>query len=187
MSLFVLPLTLSSPPLPPRPSPPHSLCPCSVILLNIFSRHWTENHRYNQGIWDWAQHDSETLKYLLQEKENLPLWGLKESSSFFCCSNFWPQEGSKDKATRTWTHQTIQASNAEALAASVSFIMAAVINLQVKCTRTGWCKDLIYGFLAIFSINWAKQVFIHEYIWGVCIYWAPTVILSTVPSAEDDG
>lgn len=60
-------------------------------------------------------------------------------------ATFWPQEGSKDKATRTKSHQipSRPQKQVETLAAIVSCIdiTATVINLQLRCTATADAKS----------------------------------------------
>lgn len=83
-------------------------------------------------------HDSGILKETCtQGRETISLSGLKEIACFFSCrSNLYPQEGSKDKATRTKSHQTPSRREkqlVETLAAIfVSFIRATSINLQMQ-------------------------------------------------------
>lgn len=60
-------------------------------------------------------------------------------------ATFWPQEGSKDKATRTKSHDipSRPQKQVETLAAIVSSIdiTATVINLQPRCTATADAKS----------------------------------------------
>lgn len=127
----------------------------SCIILTYFQNtggRITDTHRICGTVSKWLRDPKNTV--FRETKLSPSLWSQRNLLVQMWQQHFWPQEGSKDKATRTKSPQipSKPPKQVVSMAAVVPLITATVKNLQMKCT-TGWCKDLTCGFPAISNIN----------------------------------